>query len=164
MGSGKSTVCRSLLKLMPHTAFLDGDWCWAMYPFVVTKETRRLVLDNICHHLKNFLLCNEFQNVLFCWVMHDQSIMDAILQRLPLKGVQTHCFTLDIAPEVLLERLNKDIASGRRKTACVELSLRRLPLYAGMNTQKIDVNRSTPEEIARRIRDMIPGFGDFPVV
>ena len=27
MGIGKTTVSRELLSMLPHCAFLDGDWC-----------------------------------------------------------------------------------------------------------------------------------------
>ncbi len=49
MGAGKTTVCRELKKLAAPCAFLDGDWCWDMEPFMVTEETKALVQDNILH-------------------------------------------------------------------------------------------------------------------
>lgn len=151
MGSGKSTVSRALLKILPRTAFLDGDWCWTMQPSIVTDETRAMVLDNVRHVLRNFLLCSEFQHVLFCWVMHQQGIMHSILKQLPLQNVRVHLFTLDISPEVLVQRLNKDILAGKRSPSCVEQSFERLPLYKAMSTIHIDVNSITPEETARII-------------
>ena len=43
MGAGKTTVCQELKKLLPPCAFLDGDWCWDMEPFLVTEETKAMV-------------------------------------------------------------------------------------------------------------------------
>ena len=70
MGAGKSSVCAELLKMLPNAVYLDGDWCWNMHPFIVTDETKAMVVQNITHLLQNFLNCSEVKNVIFCWVMH----------------------------------------------------------------------------------------------
>ena len=51
MGVGKTTVCRILKQQLPDAVFLDGDWCWDADPFVVTEETKAMVLQNICFML-----------------------------------------------------------------------------------------------------------------
>ena len=71
-GVGKTTTCRELQKILPRNVFLDGDWCWDMRPFLVTGETKKMVESNIAHLLNNFLDCSEFENVIFCWVLHQQ--------------------------------------------------------------------------------------------
>lgn len=50
-----------------------------MHPFVVNKETKKLVLNNICALLNNDIKFNAFENIIFCWVMHEQSIIDVLL-------------------------------------------------------------------------------------
>ena len=55
MGVGKTTACQELKKLLPHSVFLDGDWCWDADPFVVTEETMAMVRQNICFLLNQFL-------------------------------------------------------------------------------------------------------------
>ena len=47
MGVGKTTVCQIMKRHLPRAAFLDGDWCWAMDPFVVTEETKSMVLGTL---------------------------------------------------------------------------------------------------------------------
>lgn len=76
MGVGKTTVCRRLKKDLPNSVFLDGDWCWDADPFLITEETKAMVMDNICFLLNNFLRCSAYENIIFCWVMHEQSIID----------------------------------------------------------------------------------------
>jgi hypothetical protein len=71
MGVGKTATCRELQKILPRNVFLDGDWCWDMHPFVVTGETKAMVNSNIAHLLNGFLACSEFENVIFCWVLHE---------------------------------------------------------------------------------------------
>ena len=154
MGVGKSTVCRILRDRLDSCAFLDGDWCWDMHPFRVTESTRAMVLDNICHVLGNFLACPELENVVFCWVLHEQGIIDGILRRLPLEQVQVRCISLVCGEAELRSRLQKDVAAGVRSADVIGRSLARLPLYAGLDALKLDVSRLTPEEAAARILEM----------
>lgn len=55
MGAGKTTVSRALQKILPDAVFLDGDWCWDADPFLVTEETKRMVMENITFLLAQFL-------------------------------------------------------------------------------------------------------------
>ncbi|NMB13382.1 MAG: AAA family ATPase, partial [Firmicutes bacterium] len=94
MGVGKTATSRELQNLLPDCVFLDGDWCWDMSPFTVTEETKAMVEDNICHMLNNFLKCSEFDNIIFCWVMHQQVIMDNLLSRLDTHDTKVFRFSL----------------------------------------------------------------------
>lgn len=66
MGVGKTATGKELLDLLPNCAFLDGDWCWDMNPFVVNQETKSMVEDNIVYILNNFLKCSVYENIVFC--------------------------------------------------------------------------------------------------
>lgn len=151
MGVGKTTVCRILKQVLPDCMFLDGDWCWDMNPFVVNDETKKMVMDNICSLLTNFLRCSVSRNVVFCWVMHEQRIVDEILNRLLLDKVETVCISLVCSEEELKRRLRKDIDAGVRKEDVIARSLERLSGYWTMNTEKLDVTEMTPEETAMKI-------------
>ena len=87
-GVGKTTTCRELQKILPRNVFLDGDWCWDMRPFLVTGETKKMVESNIAHLLNNFLDCSEFENVIFCWVLHQQKILDDLIARKTIATAQ----------------------------------------------------------------------------
>lgn len=151
MGVGKTTVCRQLQKKLNNCVFLDGDWCWDMWPFTVTEETKAMVLDNICHLLNNFLRCSAYENILFCWVLHEQSILDDILSRLNTDNCRLLCISLLCSPEALTARLNKDISTGLRQPDVLPRSLARIPLYQKLNTIKIDVSWLSAEEAAEEI-------------
>ena len=151
MGVGKSTVCRLLKTILPDCVFLDGDWCWDSNPFVVTAETKNIVMDNICHILNNFLNCSAYKNIVFCWVMHDQSIIDNILANLNLNGAEIKCISLTADKDVIIKRLEKDISAGIRKADIIERSLERLPLYDRLDTVKINTDNKTAEEISLEI-------------
>lgn len=109
MGVGKTTVCQQLKQDLFNSVFLDGDWCWDANPFQVNEETKAMVIDNICYLLNNFLHCSAYENVIFCWVMHQQSIIDSIIEKLDLKNCDVKCISL-IADEInLRDRLKADI-------------------------------------------------------
>ena len=76
---------------LPNSVFLDGDWCWDASPFQVTDETKAMVTNNICYLLNNFLKCSAYENIIFCWVMHEQSIIDSILEKLDTQNCDVKC-------------------------------------------------------------------------
>ena len=151
MGVGKTTVCRELKNQLPHSVFLDGDWCWDMNPFVVTEETKAMVLDNITTLLKNFLRCSAYDHVIFCWVMHQQAILDQILSRLDLTDVTVVPVSLVCSQEVLLQRLNQDVSASLRQPDILLRSPQRLPLYDALDTHKIDTSYAAVPEIVQAI-------------
>jgi len=149
MGVGKTAVCRELKVLLPRAVMLDGDWCWDMDPFVVSEETKAMVQDNIHHLLTNFLRCSTIDNVIFGWVMHEQSILDDVLRDLPECRVVS--ISLVCSEDALRRRLEKDIAAGIRKPDILERSPARLPLYELLNTEKLDTSALSPIEVAEMI-------------
>jgi uncharacterized protein (TIGR02246 family) len=152
-GVGKTATCRELQKILPRNVFLDGDWCWDMHPFVVTEETKAMVNSNIAHLLNGFLACSEFENVIFCWVLHEQHILDDLINALNLNGCTTHRFSLVSTEQALVERLNRDIAAGKRGADIAERSVARISLYDELDTVKIDVSTISPADAARRITE-----------
>lgn len=154
MGVGKTTVCRELQKLLPNHVFLDGDWCWDMHPFVVNEETKAMVLDNICHQLNNFLKCSHLENILFCWVMHEQQIIDDILSRLDIGSWEVKAISLVCTEDALRGRLRKDIGAGLRGEDILARSIPRLGLYDGLDTVKVDTTGESPWQIAKKIKEI----------
>lgn len=151
MGAGKTATCNELLNLVQPAVFLDGDWCWNMKPFTVTEETKSMVLKNICGMLKNFLACSAYENVIFCWVMHEESILMDILAGLSLKDAEVFKFSLLVSKEALTERIRQDILQEKRTQGVLERSLPRIDLYLKMDTVKIDVSEITARQAAEKI-------------
>ena len=157
MGVGKTATCRELQSILPRNVFLDGDWCWDMQPFVVTAETIAMVNGNIAHLLNSFLACSEFENVIFCWVLHEQRILDDLFGALRLDDCATYNFSLVSTEQALAERLSRDIAAGKRKGDITERSVARIPLYAELDTVKIDVSTIAPADAAQCIAEHMTG-------
>ncbi|HPF86983.1 MAG TPA: AAA family ATPase [Candidatus Limiplasma sp.] len=151
MGVGKTTTCRVLKQRLDRCVFLDGDWCWDMHPFQVTTETKHMVMENICFLLNNFLQCSIYENIVFCWVLHEQAILDDLLSRLDIAGCRVHLISLTCAEPALRARLRRDVAAGIRAESCISRSAERLPLYQRLNTQKVDVSEITPAQAAAYI-------------
>ena len=148
MGVGKTAVCRRLVRLCAPAAFLDGDWCWNMNPFVVSEENKRMVLSNITHLLRAYLDNSSYRYVLFCWVMDQPLLFEAVLG--PLRDIPftSHSFSLVCTEQALRERLERDVRDGIREADVIPRSLRRLPAYAALPTCKLDVTSLTPYEAA----------------
>ena len=63
MGIGKTTVGTYIADSNPGTAFIDGDWCMDLHPFVGNKETRDMAVNNIAN---NRLRASEKSEVFSC--------------------------------------------------------------------------------------------------
>lgn len=154
MGVGKTTVGQQLKKDLPNSVFLDGDWCWDADPFQVTEETKTLVQDNICHMLNNFLQCSVYETVIFCWVMHEQEIIDSIKAKLKLDNCEVKCISLIADEDNLQRRLTRDVQKGIRKEDVIDRSIVRIPLYQKLDTVKVDTNNKTIAEIVAEIAQL----------
>ena len=154
MGVGKTTVCQHLKKELNNSVFLDGDWCWDASPFQVTDETKRMVLDNICYLLNNFIHCSAYENIIFCWVMHEQAIIDEILSKLDTEKCITKIISLTADETNLKSRLTADILKGIRTPDVTERSMARNEMCKILNTVRIDTSGRAVREIAEEIKSL----------
>lgn len=151
MGVGKTAVCQEMKQAIPNSVFLDGDWCWDANPFQVTEETKTMVVDNICYLLNNFIHCSAYENIIFCWVMHQQDIINSLLEKLDLKQCEVKVISLICDGETLKSRLQKDIDNGIRTADVIDRSIERIPLYQGLNTIKIDTTSKSIDTVVNEI-------------
>jgi hypothetical protein len=122
-----------------------------MSPFVVNEETKAMVMDNICYLLQNFLRCTAYENIIFCWVMHEQSIIKQILSRLDVGEAEVKTISLIASEKAITARLEKDVTAGIRTPDVIERSIARIPLYEKLDTLKIDTNEKTADAVAEEI-------------
>ncbi len=151
MGVGKTTVCQNLKQLLPSSVFLDGDWCWDSDPFQVTDETKEMVIDNICYLINNFIRCSAYDNIIFCWVMHEQSIIDTICNKINVENCNVKIISLLVDEKNLKNRIENDVMAGIRYIDVLDRSIARIPLYEKLNTIKINTNNKSIAEIADEI-------------
>src|SRR5690554_801976 len=148
MGVGKTTTCQIIRNKLNNSVFLDGDWCWDMHPFQVTEETKQMVLENICFLLNNFIKCSAYENIVFCWVMHEQTIIDYIVSQLDTGNCRVHPISWVCSEQALQARLRKDVDAGIRTEDVIRRSIERIPLYDKLNTYKVNVSKIIPEQVA----------------
>lgn len=151
MGVGKTSACQILKQKLDNSVFLDGDWCWDMHPFQVTQETKKMVLENIAFLLNNFIQCSAYENIIFCWVMHEQDIIDDILSRLDTAGCQIRSISFVCSQEALRARLQKDVNMGIRTADVIPRSLERVSMYEKLDSVKIDISGLSPEQAAEMV-------------
>lgn len=154
MGVGKTTVSKELKNRLGKSVFLDGDWCWDMNPFVVNNETKTMVMDNICYVLNSFIHCTEYENIIFCWVLHEQEIIDSIQSGLDTQNVKVISISLLCKEKYLRERIQKDIDNKLRSNDVLERSIERIPLYEKLDTIKIEVSEKTVTETVNEIMQL----------
>lgn len=151
MGVGKTSVCQALKRMLPDCVFLDGDWCWDAHPFTVNAETKEMVMRNIVFLLGQFLRCSAYQNVVFCWVMHEQAVIDGILSGLEAADCEIAAVSLLCREDTLRARLEKDVRAGLRESDIIEKSVARLPLYESLDTIKIHTDDQSVGRVAEQI-------------
>ena len=151
MGVGKTTICQQLKLKLNNCVFLDGDWCWDSDPFKVTDETKKMVLDNICFILNQYIKCSAYENIVFCWVMHEQDIINHILNNIDTNNCNIKNISLICDKETLRLRLMKDVEDGIRKKDIIERSINRISLYNNLNTLKINTSNKSIDTIVDEI-------------
>ncbi len=154
MGIGKTTISQNLKKKLSNSVFLDGDWCWDAEPFQVTEETKEMVIDNICYLLNNFIRCTAYDHIIFCWVMHEQGIIDVILDKLDITNCEVKVISLIADENTIRNRISRDILKGIRMEEGIERSISRIPLYSSLNTIKVETTNKTIEEIVEEIEEL----------
>ena len=155
MAVGKTAVCQELKHLAAPCAFLDGDWCWDMEPFQVTAETKAMVQENIAFLLGQFLRCPAYETVIFCWVMHQQEILDGLLARLPLEGVEVFSLSLLAKPETLRSTSAGMWSGACAPGTCWTAAWSGFPHYGELNTHKLWVDGLTAREAAQQIAALL---------
>ena len=151
MGVGKTAVCQGLKLKLDNSVFLDGDWCWDANPFQVTEETKTMVMENICFLLNQFIHCSAYHNIIFCWVMHEQSIIDKILDSLDKSNCEITTISLPLMNRTAGTPESRHCSRHATARCDRPHSVARIPLYHKLNTIKIDTTGKTVSEIAEEI-------------
>jgi hypothetical protein len=69
-GIGKTTICKSILKRLTYSAYIDSDPCRAMNPFVLKDDTIPAIRKNISCMIMNYFDCPAVQTVIFSYGLH----------------------------------------------------------------------------------------------
>ena len=155
MGVGKTATSKVLYEKLQNSVWLDGDWCWMMNPFIVNEENKEMVLDNITHLLRNFLMNSSFEYVIFNWVIHLEEIFDMVLSKLNGLEFELIKITLICNEESFIKRVSADIKNNLREKEDLDSGLERIPLYKNMDTIKIDTSNISILETVNKIVEIV---------
>ena len=106
MGVGKTTIGKYIAEKYEGTAFMDGDWCLDIHPFVGTRETKTMAIDKILHMVDNYRKCSICKMIKKCeW--RTQEWLEASLKSLSFfssleSGIDTSDLTVDIIANMIM--------------------------------------------------------------
>ena len=152
MGVGKTTVGKWIAEKNPGTAFIDGDWCMDLHPFVGNRETKAMAVDNILHMLGNYGKCSECRMAVLVWLMDDAWVRQSILDGLAAQGAEVRSVTLVCGRESLISRWKADRACEWRTDEWLRVSLASLPAFSALDNV-IDTSGLSVEQTAGRIME-----------
>ena len=149
-----SKVVKSLKEAISLAGLKDGMTISFHHHLRNGDQVLNLVLQNISDLLRRFLNHSSLKYVVFCWVMHEQRIINSIIEKLDTKNCTVHCISLIVNEKCLRDRLSNDIEKGIRTADILERSIARIPLYQALSTIKIDTNNKTVAMIADEIKHL----------
>ena len=145
MGVGKTTVGKYIADRNPGTAFIDGDWCMDIHPFVGNPETKAMAVDNILHMIRNYQKCSVCSMVVLVWLMDDSWVIQRIMEGLSALQAEVKSVTLVCDRETLIRRWESDRNCEWRTDDWLKVSLKSLPGFASMenavDTSGLSVDR-----------------------
>ena len=147
MGVGKTATGKLIAERNPGTAFIDGDWCMDLHPFVGNHETKAMAVDNILHMIGNYQNCSECNMVVLVWLMDDQWVLQSIMNGLAALQAEVKTVTLVCDKESLIRRWKNDHNCEWRIDQWLDVSLKSLPHFASMENT-IDTSRLSADSVA----------------
>ena len=147
MGVGKTTVGKYIAAQNSGTAFIDGDWCMDIHPFVGNQETKAMAVDNILHMFRNYQKCSVCSMVVLVWLMDDPWVIRRITEGLAALQAEIKNVTLVCDREHLIKRWNNDQNCEWRTDEWLKISLKSLPGFASMENV-IDTSNLPVDQIA----------------
>lgn len=158
MGIGKSTITQELAMKTKNSAYLDGDWCWVIHPFIVNEENKKMVIKNIHFLLNSFIKNTMIETIFFCWVMDEQDIIDLVLTGIDKDKVDIVSISLTASRDKLKKNIQKDIDSGKRTPRDLKNSLERLPKFEQLDSIKVDITTKDISTVVHHLQEIIQAF------
>ena len=147
MGVGKSAVGKAIADQYPGTAFIDGDWCMDIHPFVGNRETKAMAVDNILHLVANYRKCSACSMIVLAWLMDDPRVFRAVTEGIAALQMEVKSVTLVCCRESLIRRWKNDQHCEWRTDDWLNVSLKSLPEFRTME-QVIDTSDLSVDQVA----------------
>lgn len=150
MGVGKTSVGKYIAAKNMGTAFIDGDWCLDIHPFVGNRETKTMAIDNILHMIDNYRKCSVCRMIVLVWLMDDQWVRQSIMDGISNMNLEVNSVTLICDKNELVQRWKNDNKCEWRTNEWLEVSLKSLPYFSEMENC-IDTSGLSIEQVAEMI-------------
>lgn len=152
MGVGKTTVGKILCDKLGHAAFIDGDWCLDIHPFVGNKETEAMAIDNIIHMARNYYHCSESDTIVVSWIISEQNT-NKIIEGVSNLNFQIYNIVLTCSKEALIDRWKKDtVTEWRNDEKWLSQSINSLDNFNEFESgYVIDTSNSSADLVADKI-------------
>ena len=150
MGVGKTTVGKYIAETNSGTAFIDGDWCLDIHPFVGNRETKAMAVDNILHMIGNYQKCSVCKMIVLVWLMDDEWVRYSMVEGISAMGLEVNSVTLVCNQEELINRWKNDDKCEWRTDKWLAVSLKSLPQFQELDSC-LDTSGRTVEQVAEAI-------------
>ena len=150
MGVGKTAVGKCIADKRAGTAFIDGDWCLDLHPFIGNRETKEMAIDNILHMIGNYRKCSHCRMIVLVWLMDDEWVRERIMDGIAKMIPDVRSVTLACSRDELVRRWKNDHVCQWRTDEWLEASLKSLPAFAQMENC-LDTTGYSIDEVAEII-------------
>ena len=154
LGVGKTTVGKYIAEKYTGTAFIDGDWCLDIHPFVGNRETKTMAIDNILHLIDNYRKCSICKMIVLVWLMDEQWVYQKVVDGISDMELEAKSFTLVCDKNTLVNRWENDKICEWRTNEWPEVSLKSLSFFSSLGNC-IDTSGLTIDMVADMIMHLI---------
>lgn len=151
-GVGKSTASKALLRMLPHSAYVESDSCRMTNPDDLRPALVQMQYRNLLALIGNALACPEVSNVIFPYGFHGhrKALFEQLWEEITRGFPDTRLIPLLLccSPE---ENVRRAKADGRDHERIERGMKNSRNAYEGMDWPCIDVTRLTPDETAQEI-------------
>lgn len=155
-GVGKSTTAKAFLNRYTRCAYVDSDWCRVINPFPFTPATKKAVTENIYCMIKNYLLCEDIDKIVFTYGWHGErkEIFDTVICKLKEDGIE-----FEMLPVILKCSMQENIRRCEcdgREAERIERGIKNtFHFYDDFQYPCIITTELSPEEVAEQIAGII---------
>lgn len=150
MGVGKTVVGKYIAEHTPGTAFIDGDWCIDLHPFVGNRETKNMAVDNILHMIANYKNCSVCKMIVLVWLIDNDWVYEAIVDGIKKLELEIQSVTLTCDRTALTSRWHNDKACPWRTDEWLKISTDSLAYFSSLDNT-LDTTNLSIEEVAHQI-------------
>ena len=155
-GVGKSTTARQLVEECDRVAYVDSDWCRVMNPFTFSKIKKETITENIYCLLRNYLLCNDINTVIFTYSWHGgrREIYESVIAKLRGNNIKfkENIRVLKCSEEENIKLMLKD---GRDEERIRRGMKNTFSYYDNLSFLCLDTTNMTPLQTAHQIISLI---------